>query len=406
MTAIGRNYTPDTPPVLLLDGGIIPLSVARSLGRKGIPVYAIDIPQNYARYSRYSKRISFRGDNQQAWMTWLTGEALAQYRGAVIFPCSDAVVEMVARRRAQLETDYLLPEANDDILLAMLDKAETYPLAEKIGVPVPETWVVNTREDIEAIMHSVPYPCALKPRYSHEFRDRQFLKKIFIVNNQDELLREYEYLHQFGMRDQFRSDLIVTEIIPGEEEGQFQSYYSYLDENGTPLIHLTKRKLRQYPNDSGMGTYHITDWNPEVAELGLRFFQGVGYYGLGAIEFKRDPRDGVLKMMECNARLTTATELLRHSGFDIALFIYNRLTDRPLPPMGEYRRGVRMIRPVRDFLSFRNAHRRGLLTWRQYLRSVLHRQHFETFAWYDPLPWVIMIFYFIRRLRKKTFVLD
>lgn len=406
MTTTSRNCTPGMPPVLLLDGGIIPLSVARSLGRQGIPVYAFNIPQNHARYSRYSKRISFTGDNQQVWMKWLTGEALPRYRGAVIFPCSDAVVEMVARHRAQLETDYLLPEANDDILLSMLDKAETYPLAEKIGIPIPETWIVNTRDDIEVILHSVPYPCALKPRYSHEFRGRQFLKKFFIVNNHDELLHEYDYLHQCGIRDQFRSDLIVTEIIPGEEAGQFQSYYSYLDENGTPLIHLTKRKLRQYPNDSGMGTYHITDWNPEVAELGLRFFQGIGYYGMGAVEFKRDPRDGVLKLMECNARLTTATEVLRQSGFDIALFIYNRLTGRPLPPMGEYRRGVRLIRPVRDYLSFRNAHRRGLLTWRQYLRSVLHRQHFETFAWYDPFPWVMIFFHFVKRLRKHSFALD
>ncbi len=400
MSLFNRNYKPDTPPVILLDGGIVSLSVARSLGRRGIPVYALDIPQNHARFSRFSKRIPFRGDNVPAWVEWLTGEGLNQYRGAVIFPCSDDAVEMAARHRVELAEHYFLPEVKENLLLAMLDKAETYKLAEKIGVPAPKTWVVNDRKDIEAIIDRVPFPCALKPRYSHEFRGKQFMKKLFIVNSREELLREFNHIHNLGIRHKFRSDLIVTEVIPGEGEDLFQSYYSYLDEEGTPLFHFTKRKLRQYPNDSGNGTYHMTDWNPEVAEVGLKFLKGIGYFGLGAVEFKRDPRDGVLKLMECNPRLTNATELIRQCGFDIALFVYNRLAGQPLPPPGEYRRGVRLIRPLRDFLSFRDAHRRGLLTWKQWLGSVLHRQHFEAFAWSDPLPWVMMTYYYMKRIMK------
>ncbi len=400
MTTFRKNNKLDTPPVLLFDGGIISLSVARSLGRRGIPVYSIDIPENHARFSRYSKRIPFKENNIQAWVEWLTGKDSEPYRGAVIFPCSDHIMEMTARHRAQLATDYILPEANDDVLLAMLDKGKTYPLAKKSGVPIPQTWIVRTREDIETIINLVPFPCALKPRYSHEFRGRQFIKKLFIVNNKDELIHQFNQLYEVGIHQQFRSDLIVTEVIPGEGDHQFQSYYSYIDENGMPLFHFTKRKLRQYPNFSGNGTYHITDWNPKVVDLGLQFFKGVSYCGLGNVEFKLDPRDGKLKLMECNTRLTLCTEVIRCSGFDITLFIYNRLTSQSLPPMGEYRHGVRLIRPIRDFLAFQDAHRRGILTWGQWLRSVLHKQHFEAFTWYDPLPWVMMGYYFIRRLLR------
>jgi len=400
MASFNRNNTVVKPPVLLLDGGIVSLSAARSLGKRRIQVFALDIPQNQARFSRYSRRIPFRGNNQQAWVEWLTSDGLQEYRGAVIFPCSDDMVEMAARYRPQLEAHYILPEIKDDLLLAMLDKAETYKLAEKIGVPAPKTWVVNSRADIESIMDSVPYPCALKPRYSHDFRGRQLIKKIFTVSNRDALIAEFVRINELGARGHFRSNLIVTEIIPGEGEDLFQSYYSYIDENGMPLFHFTKRKLRQYPNDSGNGTYHMTDWNPEVAAIGLHFFQGVGYYGLGAIEFKRDPRDGVLKLMECNPRLTNATELIRRCGFDIAWFVYNRLIGQPLPTMDEYRRGVRLIRPVRDFLSFLDSHRRGRLTWKQWLRSVWHKQHFETFAWSDLLPSVMMMYYYVKRVMK------
>ena len=75
----------------------------------------------------------------------------------------------------------------------------------------------------------------------------------------------------------------------------------------------------------------MTDRNPEVAELGLRFFQGVGLRGLANVEFKRDARDGRLKLIECNHRFTAPTGLLRAAGMDLPLFVYNRLTGRPLP---------------------------------------------------------------------------
>ncbi len=397
MISVKKN---ERPPVLLLDGGIVSLSIARSLGSRGITVYALDIPQNHARYSRYATRIPFHGKNIDEWLDWLTSEAAKPYHGSVLFPCSDDVVELSAANRSVLSPHFMLPEFDDNLLLAMLDKAKTYQLAGEIGVPAPKIWLVKNRRDLESIIDEVPFPCALKPRFSHEFRGRQFVKKLFVVNNRAELLREFDDIQRSGKQFGFRADLIVTEVIPGESNDSFQSYYSYLDNSGVPLFHFTKRKLRQYPNDSGNGTYHMTDWNPKVAELGLKFLKGINYVGLGAIEFKLDERDGELKLMECNPRLTNATELIRQSGFDIAYFVYNRLAGQPLPVVGEYRRGARMIRPVRDFLSFLNARKRGLMTFREWLESVLHRSHFEVFAISDPMPWVMMNFYYIKRVMK------
>ncbi len=396
----------ESPPVLLLDGGVVSLSVARSLGNKGIPIYTLNIPQNYGRFSKYSNRIQFTGKCIEDWVHWLTSDALEQFRGAVIFPCSDNIIDMVSRYRMQLADHYILPESNDSLMLAMLDKAETYKIADKIGIPAPKTWCINSVEELEGIMSSLPYPCALKPRFSHEFRGRNFLKKLFIVKNQVELLSEFKRLYKLGKKYKFRSDLIVTEIIPGVGENQIQSYYSYLDENGIPLMHFTKRKPRQYPIYSGFGSYQtIGDWNPQVAELGLKFMQGADYWGLGNIEFKLDPRDGILKLMECNPRLTNATELIIRSGFDIALFVYNRLVGRELPPYENYRKDTTLIRPVRDFLSFLEAHRKNKNTLRSYLKSIAKIHCYEVFSWKDPLPWLMLGFHYLKRVllfkRKK-----
>ena len=44
--------------------------------------------------------------------------------------------------------------------------------------------------------------------------------------------------------------------------------------------------------------------DPELVELGLRSFRAIGYRGVGSIEFKRDDRDGRLKMIELDLRLS------------------------------------------------------------------------------------------------------
>ena len=60
-------------------------------------------------------------------------------------------------------------EANDDVLLAMLDKARTYELAREIGIEAPLSFNVHTQDDIAVALERISYPCALKPVHSHAF---------------------------------------------------------------------------------------------------------------------------------------------------------------------------------------------------------------------------------------------
>ncbi len=382
------------PPALVIHGGPIALSVARSLGRSGIRVFAIDQPDSYARYSRFCEWIPLRygSEPQKIWLDWLTGPGLKKLRGAVILPCSDQMLEFIAKYRSVLKNDYLMFEADDDVLLSMLDKQKSYALAKKAGVPTPEIWSAHTREDILNVMEQVTYPCALKPRVSHEFI-KHFPNKLLVIRDAREMMDTFNKVQALHL------EMLVTEIIPGSDDA-YCSYYSYLDQTGVPLFHFTKRKLRQYPNNFGLGTYHITDWNPEVAEMGLRFLKGVGYRGVGNVEFKRDPRDGQLKLIECNARLTLVTEMLTLSGINLPLFIYNRLTGRPLPPVNDYRKGLRVIRPLVDILAFRISHRRGEMSVWQWIRSILHRQHFLYFRWTDPMPSLVRIYPLLQKQMK------
>jgi D-aspartate ligase len=369
------------PPAVLLGGTANAVSVARSLCAAGVEVIALGNGASPVRHSRGCARFVDLGREegvQERWLRWLLDDGPW---GAVVLPCDDDGLELVVRhRRTLVELGYLPIEADDGVVLDMLDKNRTYALARELGIDAPQTFTVRTPADVDAIADRVAYPCALKPVQSHRFQRRTGSgRKAYVVADAAELRERFAQTVQLGV------EMLVTEIIPGGDD-QVLGYHSYVDEHGEPLFELTKRKLRSYPVGFGLGCYHETTVDPELAELGRAFMRRVGVRGLANVEFKRDARDGRLKLIECNHRFTAPNEQFRIAGIDIALFTYCRLAGRPTPAVDRYRAGVRLWHPGTDARAFLALRRRGELSLAGWLRSVARRQHFPLFRWDDPQP--------------------
>jgi D-aspartate ligase len=383
----------DRPPAILLGGEVTALAAARSLGSAGVQVYSLGGRWDPVRRSRFCNEFVDLGTGnhlQERSLEWLTGAPA----GAVVLPCSDDGVELVARHRSSLlEFGLVTVEADDRVLLAMLDKERTHQLAADAGIPVPRTLLVRNRDDLDRAAEEIAYPCALKPVHSHLFR-RHSAGKGFIAQNSSALDDAFSRTQALGV------DVVLTELVPGSDD-RYQSCYTYLDENGEPLYLFTKRKLRQYPIRFGGGCYHVTNSDPELAELALRFFRAVGIRGLGNAEFKQDARDGRLKLIECNPRFTEATALLRAAGVDLPLFTYNRLIGCPPPPVDAYRVGLAMWYPVNDFRAFISYRRRGELTFGRWASSLLRPQHFPIASRRDPMPIVVAVGRRAANVRRK-----
>jgi D-aspartate ligase len=381
-----------SPPAIILGGGGTALPVARSLGAAGIPVYALGSQFDSVQYSRRCTTFVPLGREpgmQERWLEWLRTAPV----GSVVLPAEDEGLDLIARNRDMLLDLGLVPfEADDDVLLAMLDKHETYRLCAELGIEAPLSFKVQSEQDIAVALERVSYPCALKAVHSHEFVRHFPGMKAFVVESDEELRSALMRTVTLGI------EMIATEIIPGADD-QFFSYYSYIDEQGEPLLHVTKRKLRQYPIWFGSGCFHTTTWDPEAAELGLRFFEGVGLRGLGNVEFKRDARDGRLKLIECNHRFTAATGLLRAAGADLPLFVYNKLMDRPLPQIEGYKTDLTMWYPMRDVRAMVAYRRHGQLTIRSWARSVMGRHHYPVGSTSDLRPALLNSLRIVRRLR-------
>jgi predicted ATP-grasp superfamily ATP-dependent carboligase len=275
----------------------------------------------------------------------------------------------------------------------MLDKERTYSLARSLGVPAPRTVTVRTARDVERAKTELGFPCALKPLQSHKFAQYFPTTKALVVHDGDELDTRLADLVGLGL------EMLVTEIVSGAD-GRYVSYYTYLDQNGEPLLHFCKHKIRQFPTGFGLASFQVSKWDPQVAELGLRFCQGVGLRGLAAVEFKYDSHNRPM-LIECNHRFTAANELVRMSGIDLGLFTYARLTGHPYPPVGGFKEGVYMWNPIQDMRALMSYRRGGELSFLAWARSLVRPSHFPVARWYDPMPTVGYHWYWMLRGWRK-----
>lgn len=366
------------PPVILLGGGANALSVARSLGRRGVTVYTINEPDAHVRYSRYARPIDAAGRSAESWARWLTGAESDAWRGSVLLAASDAALKLIIEHRDLLDGRFILDLCNREAQAAMLNKLDTYQAASAAGVPTPRFWVAATVEQLAAVRAELVFPLIVKPQISHLFEAR-FGRKFLVAHCYEDLFAAFQTLREAQI------EMLLVERIGGPDS-QLCSYYTYLDEQGEPLFDFTKRIIRRWPTGMGAACYHVTDDVPHVRELALRLFRQVGLRGVANVEFKLDPRDGQLKLIECNARFTAANGLLADCGVDLAAFVYGRLIGQEPPPPADYRRGVRLWYPIEDFKAFCELRRRGEMSAAQWLAGLCHRQTLPFFRWSDPWP--------------------
>jgi D-aspartate ligase len=373
------------PATILFGGFFQAFKVVESLAARSIPVYVLNDRWAEARYSRLARAIRLP-DNvpyPQAAKDFLTGDASNYLEGSVLLAAGDQELEIATSHRETLAKKFRLDLSNPVAQQMMLNKLVTYKAAKEVGVPTPQFWQVRNEEDLHWWRKEFVYPLIVKPKVSHVFQ-RTFKRKFFEAGNFQELLDGFSKTEGAGI------EVVLLEKIPGPDS-RLCSYYTYLDEEGNALFDFTKRVIRRYPVNMGLGSYHITDRVEGVRELALKLFRHVGLRGLANAEFIYDERDGQLKLIECNARFTATNSLVARAGFDLGNFVYNRIVGIPQPPLTSFRSGMRLWDPFRDFRAFLELRERGELTLAQWLGSIMHRTSISYFSWRDPLPSLIRL---------------
>lgn len=353
-------------PVLVLGGRENALSITRNLGRHGIPVRVSGPQDCWGRFSRHCKQaftIPKGTSHRGYWEELLLSGNHRQLHGSVLLCGSDTALEFVAANQDALLEQYRLPDFHSELTLALLDKKKTLELAREANVPAPGFWDVKNERDLEALEGQLAFPVMVKPIHSHRFIPVMGRKLFIVKSGMDELAAKVRLCWEKGL------EIMVVEMIPGPDS-TLSSYYTYLDRGGDMHFEYTKRVIRRYPENRGLTCHHASPWLPETAQAGRAFFRGIGFYGLGNIEFKRDPRDNLLKVIESNARFTAAQELVLQCGIPIDLICYCHATGQARPEVPKDYADLRMWYGFRDTLAFLEQRKSGNLTASQWLRSI------------------------------------
>lgn len=278
------------PQAVVVGSGLNALGVVRSLGREGVRVTVVDDandgPAARSRFAAFSRQAVSGTDGLIAHLC-----ALEHKVPPMLFLTQEATVAAVSAHRQRLAGRYrfLFPPA--ETLASLMDKRAFQNLAAEHGFPVPRAVVVTSRKGGEKAS-SLIYPCILKPVAKSEAWERE-RKKAYRFESHAELCRFLASL------DEEPPALIVQEWIEGTDSDVYFTLV-YRDELGQTRASFTGRKLRQWPPNVG-GTASCTaapQFEAELHALTTRFFDAVGFVGMGSMEYKRDSRSGRFIMVE------------------------------------------------------------------------------------------------------------
>ncbi|MFQ5950608.1 MAG: hypothetical protein ACE5KH_00815 [Candidatus Geothermarchaeales archaeon] len=321
-------------------------------------------------------------------------------RGWVLYPTSDFFVSVVALHHETVSRSLVPTVAPWEATKYFIDKLETFRLAKRIGVPVPETHAPKDVEEAERLGDRL------------DFESKRWLVKVRMrvvpqgmlgplgrakgikVRSRNELRVVCQEALKTGL-----SPPLVQEEIPGPP--QIVGLSAVLKRGARPVTWMTVRSLRKSPYELGVATMAETTYDSKATRLGLRFSTASGAYGLCSMDFKEDPRDKMLKLIECNYRALLNSEIWRKSGVDLIHILHCLSTDSDYHRPRFRRIGVRWTSLIDDLtqllLDREHYPLSPALIWR------VAKEYLGTDAWgllslSDPVPFIA---YALRQFGKR-----
>ncbi len=378
------EWTKHATGAIVIGGDYRSLGTVRSLGRHRIQVWVLTDDHLIAGVSRYACRaLPWPAIDEEKRVDYLL-ELSEQHglAGWVLFPSSDQAAAIIARNHNKLRKRFRLTIPPWDTLKWAYDKRLTYRLASTLGVPYPWTYIPRGREELARLLCT--FPAILKPAVKPEMN--AFTRaKAWRIEDRRSLIASYDAA--CTMMDP--SAIMIQELVPGGGAEQFS--YAALCLDGQPIASVVARRSRQYPVDFGRSsTFVETVDQRQVEETGRRIVGELRFTGIVEVEFKRDPRNDVYKLLDINPRIWGWHTLGQRAGVDFSYLLW-RVTQGQSISAVRGSAGVRWMRMSTDLPAAIKEILSGRLSARCYLQSLRGSVESAIFAADDPLPGLLEI---------------
>ncbi|MGE6897042.1 carbamoyl-phosphate synthase [Priestia flexa] len=372
----------DKHAAVVLDLSANGLGIIKRLAERNIEIYAFDTEKSYrigkTKLATCSPCPSPLTEEKELLDVLITLGKKQKHK-PVLYTGADDYVIFISKYRKELSNYFLFLFPDHDVIEQVLDKQRAYNLALKHNIPCPKTFIIKNEDDMKTAIETLEFPCILKPVLGHEFR-KIINKKAILIQTAEQLQAEYPTYQQAG-------DLIVQEIIPGDNSC-FYKVATFFDENMNLLAQFSLQKNHQFPAQFGTGAHIVSKTVPELFDICLPFFKAIHLKGVAMAEFKKDPRDGVYKFIEINPRFWLTHSLTGAAGIDFVYLYYLSMTEQqPIPHLVQ-KDGVKWIYLVRYYLTYLTKRKQEGMTLRDFLSGFKGEKEWALFSLRDPMPFV------------------
>lgn len=380
--------------ILVTDGdNRATLAIVRSLGREHEIIVGATRRRSLASVSRWCSDSFAYPDpvrDPDGFLSMLR-EEVRRRKIDILIPVADITTIPVAEHRNEfLPCRIPIPDA--DIIKRAADKVEIMALAARTGVPCPRSVVINNTG--EGLKHAagIGYPLVVKPGRSRvRFENRWLMTSVRYANDDQELAQALDDLHPAVF------PVLLQERITGPGVGLF-----LCSDHGRILAVFSHQRLREKPPSGGVSVLRESiAVDAHAREYAERLLGELRWHGVAMVEFKRDARDGVPKLMEINGRFWGSLQLAIDAGVDFPALLIRMLDDPGVEPVSSYRIGVRSRWLWGDFDALlmrllksveRNRlplHERGRLrALLEFLKPQGRNCHLEVLRLDDLRPWL------------------
>lgn len=372
------------------------LGAIRTLGRLGIPVYAVHegrwAPPATSRYLSGGFVWGTTGDAPDDPRRLLDGLlAIGARLGGrtLLVPTDDAAAVFVAEHRAELEGRFVFPRPPAGLPRSLASKRDLYQLCDRLGVPYPKAVVPGSRAAVERFLEDAVFPVVVKGAEPWLLPMGAGVRSTSIAHTPDQLLDLYQ-----KVADHSGTGLLFQEYIP-PEFGQDWFFHGYCDDASECLVGFTGRKLRSYPAHAGPTSLGRWVPNQELRRQAEELFRAISYRGVMDLDYRLDLRDGRYKLLDFNPRLGAQFRLFEDDqGIDVVRAMHLDLTGRAVPK-GRPIPGRGFIVENHDPLASWQYRRDDGLTLWEWWRSLAGVRETAWFAADDPVPFLTMCLRFL-----------
>jgi predicted ATP-grasp superfamily ATP-dependent carboligase len=321
-------------PALLIRIGRYPVyhgavGAIRSLGRAGVPVYAIvEDRLTPAASSRYLTR-------PVVWPT--TGrereddlvEGLARIGrklggGVLALPTDDEAAVLLAEHGDVLREWFVYPDIEPSLPRRLASKRGLFQICRMNEVATPYAAFPSSRKDIRTFARRAQFPIVVKNVDPWLRLSRRAVPGTTVVQNAQELLELSKHFAE-------PRSAMFQEYVPVDEAEDW-IFHGYFDGTSNCLAPFTGLKLRSWPPRAGVTTYARIVRNEPLAEESIRLCQAIGYRGIVDLDWRLDKRDGRYKLVDFNPRVGAQFRMFENDeGLDVVRALHLDMSGRPVP---------------------------------------------------------------------------